>query len=171
MQNSKENTIIGHIETLKRWADKFISAVLIFIVGAMTVLVTYQVISRYLFNSPSAVSEVLSRYMFIWLVLLGSAYVFGLRDHMAISFIKNKFSGKVRIYLDMFSEFATAIFALSIMIIGGYSSAARQMWQLDSALQIPMGMIYLALPISGGLILFYFIYNELQLFRHLKQLN
>ena len=171
MQHSKEKTIIHHIDTFKRWVDKFISVVLIFIVGSMTLLVTYQVISRYLFNSPSAVSEVLSRYMFIWLVLLGSAYVFGLRDHMAISFIKNKFSEKVKIYLDMFSEFATAIFALSIMIIGGYSSAVRQMWQLDSALQIPMGMIYMAIPISGGLILFYFIYNELQLFRHLKQLN
>ena len=171
MPNIKNNGISGKIDALKHGVDKLISVVLICIVGAMTALVTYQVVVRYLFNSPSAVSEVLSRYLFIWLILFGSAYVFGLREHMAIPFIKHKFSEKMQVCVDMFSELATAIFALSIMIIGGYSSAVRQMWQMDSALQIPMGVIYSAIPISGGLIIFYFLYNELHLFRRLKQLN
>ena len=71
------NQLFKKIETLKSWVDKIISSACILIVGAMTILVTYQVVARYLFNSPSAVSEVLSRYLFIWLVLFGSAYVFG----------------------------------------------------------------------------------------------
>lgn len=170
MSNHKESGIIYYIDAVKYWIDRLISSVLIFIVGSMTVLVTYQVVARYLFNSPSAVSEVLSRYLFIWLILFGAAYVFGLCEHMAIPFIKNKFNDKAQVCVDMFSELATALFALSIMIVGGYSSAVRQMWQLDSALQIPMGIIYSAIPISGGLIIFYFFYNELHLFRRLKQL-
>ncbi len=165
------NQLFKKIETLKSWVDKIISSACILIVGAMTILVTYQVVARYLFNSPSAVSEVLSRYLFIWLVLFGSAYVFGLKEHMAITFVRQKFSDKTRIFVDMFTELATATFALSIMIIGGYNSAVRQMWQLDSALQIPMGVIYSAIPISGALIVFYFLFNELQLVRRLKQLN
>ncbi|WP_022941912.1 TRAP transporter small permease [Psychromonas hadalis] len=171
MPNSKINRVVDKFKTLKCWVDTIISAILIFIVAAMTVLVTYQVVSRYLFNSPSAISEVLSRYGFIWLILIGSAYVFGLREHMAITYVKQKFSEKVQIYIEMFTEFSTAAFALSIMIIGGYSSAARQMWQLDSALQIPMGVIYSVIPISGGLIIFYFLYHELNLFCRLKHLK
>lgn len=159
------------LETFKKYLDTFVAWVCIGIVGLMTVLITWQVITRYLFNSPSAVSEILSRYLFIWLILFGSAYVFGLREHMAISFIKDKFSPKVSIFTDMFTELAIAVFTFTIMIIGGYHTVLRQMWQLDSALQIPMGYIYSAIPLSGGLIIFYFLYNEIQLFRRLKTLN
>lgn len=171
MQKTKLQTLLSGMTMIKQWVDKFLSLILILIVGAMTALVTYQVASRYLFNSPSAVSEVLSRYLFIWLVLFGSAYVFGLREHMAISFIKDKFRAKYRLLAEMFIELVTASFAYAIMITGGYNSALRQMWQLDSALQIPMGVIYSAIPISGALILFYFIYNELNLVNQFKSLK
>ncbi|WP_353613579.1 TRAP transporter small permease [Mangrovibacter phragmitis] len=159
------------LETFKKYLDTFVAWVCIGIVGMMTVLITWQVITRYLFNSPSAVSEILSRYLFIWLILFGSAYVFGLREHMAISFIKEKFSPRVKIITDMFTELAIAVFTFTVMIIGGWYTVLRQMWQLDSALQIPMGYIYSAIPLSGGLIVFYFLYNEIYLFRRLNTLN
>ncbi len=156
---------------VKVWVDRLLEWVLIAIVGSMTVLVTYQVIVRYLFNSPSAVSEVLSRYLFIWLVLLGAAYVFGLREHMAITFIKDKFSTATRLMVEMFIELVTVTFALTVMILGGYNSSVRQMWQMDSALQIPMGVIYAGIPAAGALIVFYFIYNELKLASSLVRLK
>ncbi|WP_334551558.1 TRAP transporter small permease [Vibrio scophthalmi] len=171
MQKTVFQTLLSAMTTLKQWVDKVLSLFLILIVGTMTALVTYQVASRYLFNSPSAVSEVLSRYLFIWLILFGSAYVFGLLEHMAITFIRDKFNYKVRLLVEMFIELVTVSFAYAIMIIGGYNSAVRQMWQLDSALQIPMGVIYAAIPISGGLILFYFLYNELNLIHQFKALK
>lgn len=171
MQKTKLQTLLSGMTFIKQWIDKALSLALISIVGAMTILVTYQVASRYLFNSPSAVSEVLSRYLFIWLVLFGSAYVFGSREHMAITFIKDKFKDKYRLLAEMLIELVTVSFAYTIMIVGGYNSAVRQMWQLDSALQIPMGVIYSAIPISGVLILFYFIYNELNLLQKLRALK
>lgn len=171
MQQLEQNRFFYYLEKVKYALDKLAASLCIVIVAVMTVLITYQVISRYIFNSPSAVSEVLSRYLFIWLILLAGAYVFGLREHMAISYVKLKCSPKAQIILDMISELATAIFALSIMIIGGYSAALRQMWQLDSALQIPIGVIYAGIPISGAMIIFYFFYNELRLVRALHHLN
>ncbi|TNH16520.1 TRAP transporter small permease [Testudinibacter sp. TR-2022] len=156
---------------IKKYIDKLVSILCILILASMTILVSYQVISRYIFNNPSAISEVLSRYLFVWLILFGGAYVFGLREHMYIAYIKHKFSQKAQIIFDMISEIAIATFAISIMILGGYNSTIRQMWQLDSALQIPMGIIYSAIPLSGALIIFYFIYNELSLYRNLKLLK
>lgn len=159
------------LQKAKSILDKFIEYICISIVAIMTILITYQVVSRYVFNSPSAVSEILSRYLFVWLILFGGAYVFGLREHMEIVFIKQKLPVKWQIIADMVSELAVAVFTLGIMIIGGYSATVRQMFQLDSALQIPMGVIYSAIPISGALILFYFIYNELTLYYQLKEQN
>jgi TRAP-type C4-dicarboxylate transport system permease small subunit len=54
---------------------------------------------------------------------------------------------------------------------GGYKASVRQMWQQDSALEIPMGVIYSALPISGALILIYFAINQVKLIDKFQQLR
>ncbi len=159
------------LEKIKSVMDILIASLCILIVAMMTLLVAYQVIARYVFNNASGMSEVLSRYLFIWLILFGSAYVFGLREHMSIEYVKRKFPLKVQISFDMLSELVIVVFALCVLILGGYSTALRQMWQLDSALQIPMGAIYSAIPISGTIIVFYFFYNEIKLYRKFKTLN
>ena len=41
----------------------------------MTVIGTYQIVTRYVFNRPSTVSEELLTYSFTWMALLISAYV------------------------------------------------------------------------------------------------
>lgn len=152
----------------KQKVDVAVSFLCIAIVALMTLLVTYQVATRYLLNSPSAVSEVLSRYLFIWLVLIGSAYVFGLREHMAITFMRDRMSHNVRIMMEMLGELATATFALLVLTVGGYIGMSRQMGQLDSALQIPIGVIYAAIPLCGVLTVFYCLYNQYGLARQLS---
>ncbi|MGR6980586.1 TRAP transporter small permease [Testudinibacter sp. P27/CKL/0425] len=155
---------------IKNIIDKIMEYLCILIVFLMCILVTYQVVTRYIFDNPSAISEILSRYLFIWLILFGGAYVFGLREHMSISFVKLKLPKKIQIYLDMFSELIIVIFSSAIMILGGYSITTRQMLQMDSSLQLPIGVVYMAIPISGVIMLFYFIYNEIMLLHKLKDL-
>ncbi|MBG2876918.1 TRAP transporter small permease [Proteus alimentorum] len=156
------------LTSIKLKIDTIVAYFCIFLVGLMTILVTYQVVTRYLFNDPSAVSEVLSRYLFIWLILIGSAYVFGLREHIAITFMRDRMPNKVRICLEILGEFATTVFVLLVLTIGGYIGMSRQMGQLDSALQIPIGVIYAAIPISGVLSVFYCLYNQYGLVRQLS---
>ena len=59
----------------------------------MTVIGTYQIVTRYVFNRPSTVSEELLTYSFTWMALLISAYVFGKRDHMRMEFFAQRFTG------------------------------------------------------------------------------
>lgn len=157
---SLQSGFCAALARFKQRVDLAVAYFCIALVGVMTVLVTYQVVTRYLFNSPSAVSEVLSRYLFIWLVLIGSAYVFGLREHMAITFMRDRMPQNVRILMEMLGELATAAFALLVLTVGGYIGMNRQMGQLDSALQIPVGVIYAAIPLCGALTLFYCLYNQ-----------
>ena len=158
-------------EKLKATIDWIVERACIAIMALLTILVTYQVVTRYLFDSPSAVSEVLSRYMFVWLVLIGGAYVFGLREHMAITYVRDKFSPKVGVLVDIFTEWTIVIFAFIVMWQGGYKVSVRQMWQQDSALEIPMGIIYSALPIAGLLIILYFIINQMKLVHQFYKLS
>ena len=66
--------------------------------SVMTILVTYQVITAYIFIKPSAVSEVAGKvYVCVDGAFLCAAYVFGLREHMNIPFVKDKLTlGKNR---------------------------------------------------------------------------
>ncbi|WP_375749531.1 TRAP transporter small permease [Vibrio sp. HN007] len=158
-------------EKVKKVIDWCVERACIAIMALLTVLVTYQVVTRYVFDSPSAVSEVLSRYLFVWLVLIGGAYVFGLREHMAITYVRDKFSSKTGVIVDIAVEWAIAFFAYIVMWQGGYKASVRQMWQQDSALEIPMGIIYSALPIAAVLILIYFVINQVKLINKYQKLS
>lgn len=147
------------MEKIKNILDKIIEKFCIVIMGVMTLLVTWQVITRYFFNNPSIVTEQTSQYLFVWLVMYGSAYVFGKREHMQISFIRDLASPTIRKIIDIIQEIIITIFVITVMIYGGYFTSLRQMGQLDAALQIPMGVVYSAIPISGIFIIFYAILN------------
>lgn len=78
------------MKTLKQGLDRFLATVCIIDFIGMVLLTVYQVIMRYVFKSPSSVSEVLARYCFVWLILLSATCVFGQRDHICITFLKDK---------------------------------------------------------------------------------
>ncbi|MEG0068605.1 MAG: TRAP transporter small permease [Cetobacterium sp.] len=147
------------MDTIKNILNKIIELFCIGIMGIMTLLVSWQVFTRYFFNKPSAITEQLSQYLFVWLVLYGAAYVFGKREHMKISFIRDRVPNKIGILFDFIQEIIIAFFALSIMVYGGFLSTMRQMVQMDASLQIPIGVVYSAIPISGVFIIFYSLYN------------
>lgn len=156
------------MEKLKKIFDRVLETSCIGLMSVMTVLVSYQVITRYIFNKPSAVSEVLAKYLFVWMVLLCAAYVFGLREHMNIPFVKDKLPERGRIICEIIGEAIIVLFGLGVMVAGGYAGAVRQMGQMDSALQISMGIIYGAIPLSGISIVFYFFYNVSALMKQFK---
>ena len=78
------------MKTLKHGLDRFLAFVCIVDFIVMVLLTVYQVVVRYVFKSPSSVSEVLTRYCFVWLILLSATYVFGQRDHICITYLKDK---------------------------------------------------------------------------------
>lgn len=68
------------------WSLKLVMAVLL---AAMVFLVFGNVVLRYVFNSGIAISEELSRWLFVWMVFLGA--IVGLREHAHLgvdSFVK-----------------------------------------------------------------------------------
>lgn len=147
------------MKNVKKILDKIISTVCVVIFISMVLLTTYQVVTRYIFKSPSSISEVLTRYLFVWLILLSATYVFGQRDHICITALKEKFKGTSRKVVNIFGECVVIIFSVLVLIYGGFSIASINMVQYDSILKIPTGLIYSILPVSGVLIVFYSILN------------
>lgn len=147
------------MEKFRSNLDKIIEIFCIIVMIMMTVLVSWQVFTRYVFNKPSAVTEQLCQYLFIWLVLFGAAFIFGKREHMQIAFVKDKFPKKIGKICDIIQEIIIFIFTMGVLVYGGYISSVRQMVQIDASLQIPIGIVYAAIPLSGVFILFYSVLN------------
>jgi TRAP-type C4-dicarboxylate transport system permease small subunit len=84
---------------IKRIVNSVLLWFSISIIAVMTVLVTYQVVTRYVFNRPSAVSEVPARYLFVWFTMFGGAYVFGKREHMNIALLLTTYVPPISIWL------------------------------------------------------------------------
>ena len=147
------------MKALKKGLDRFLAGVCIIDLIMMVLLTVYQVVVRYVFKSPSSVSEVLTRYCFVWLILLSATYVFGQRDHICISFLKDKLEGSARRTMDIIIELVVILFSVLVLVYGGIVITTMNMLQYDSILKIPTGTIYSIIPISGVLIIFYSLCN------------
>lgn len=144
---------------IKKALDKILGWFCIIIFSLMVIFTTYQVVVRYVFSSPSAISETLTRYLFVWLILYSAAYVFGQKDHINIGYLKDKMSEPVKQKVNIIIEIITIAFSALVLIYGGIKVTNLNMLQFDSILGIPTGIIYSCIPIAGVLIIFYGIYN------------
>lgn len=147
------------MDKAKRGMDKVLELLSTVIFIAMVLLVTFQVISRYVFKSPSSVSEILTRYLFVWLIIVSATYIFGQREHICISFVKDKLGGKAKKAVNILIELIIVVFAGSIMVYGGAVITRMNMLQYDSILNIPTGIMYSVIPICGVLIIVYCFMN------------
>ena len=142
-----------------------LTAVLQYICIGLSVLflssVLWQVLTRHSFASPATYTEELARFAFIWLALLGSALCYGNKSHLAIDLILHHFGKLVNQKLTVLIELLCAGFAAGIMCWGGtklviHTYASQQ---LSPVLELPMGLVYLCIPLSGGLIVIYALSN------------
>jgi TRAP-type C4-dicarboxylate transport system permease small subunit len=151
--------------------DKWIANLLIIFMALMVLNVTWQVASRFLLQDPSSFTDELSRYLLIWVGMLGSAYVAGKNEHLAIDILINKLKGNAQIKLLMFIQFLILIFALFVMVLGGSNLVyiTFMLGQKSATLQLPLSFIYGIIPFSGLLIIYYEIVTIIQLIKSLKK--
>lgn len=146
---------------MRQQIDRFLAGFLIFMMGLMVINVTWQVVSRYLLGDSSSWTEELTRFLLIWVGLLGAAYAAGQRMHLAIDLLPRRLEGRAFRRLDRVIQAIMALFALLAMVIGGSRLVylTLTLKQTSAALGVPLGYVYLVLPLSGLLIIYYSLAN------------
>ena len=145
---------------MRKFQHKLNKVLEVFLVLLMTVLVLdvlWQVFSRYLLSSPSSFTDELAGFLLIWVGVLGASYVAGRKEHLAIDILIQKSPPARQRLLLYLIHSLIFLFALSVMVIGGVVLMyTRFVLQVKSAaLQLPLGYVYIVLPISGLIIMFY----------------
>lgn len=144
---------------IKFWMDKILSIACAVLLTFMTVLVLIQVFSRYILNSPVAFTEELVRYSLIWTGFIGAAYAFSTREHMSLTLIRDKFTGKAHTALLVVIDGLILLMAIFVFTIGGFKLAVAASREFSALLGIPRSLVYSIAPISGVFIVLAQIIN------------
>ena len=147
---------------LTRFADRVERALgwlLVVLMSVMVVDVTWQVASRFLFQDPRSFTEELAGFLLIWISLLGAAYGFRTRAHLGIDLLVSQLGGGWRVGAEVSAHFLVLLFALTTMVGGGTQLVrlAFRLDQISAAMGIRVGFVYLALPLSGLLVILFSI--------------
>jgi len=137
--------------------NKGIEYLLMILVSLMVISCVWQVMSRYIFGQGSAQTEELMRYAIIWVSVIGGAYVYGEKGHLAITFFADKLNKAVAKVVAIIIDASISIFSAIVLIYGGYQIVSATMIQISPGMGLPMGYMYMALPIAGFMFILYSI--------------
>ena len=142
-----------------RILDTLLKNALIVLMVAMVAAVSWQVISRYVFASPSSWTEEVARFLLIWIGVLGAAYAFRTGVHLGLDILPKKLTGVSAKVLKLFTLLAVMIFSVSVLISGGGSLVALtwELRQYSAVLGLPIAFVYSVIPTAGVLICLYAI--------------
>jgi len=155
-----ESTFIRKLTQLVEWMLVALSA-LIFVV------VFLQVLFRYLLRQPLFWSEELPRYLLIWMCFLAAAVAQKHDAHINITLCLAPLSTRARQVLKILTD-AIILAFLWILIYSGGLVTSITAHHRSTALQLPMGLVYAALPVGAILMSLYLVLQIADGVRRLK---
>jgi len=121
--------------------------------GIMTLIVSYAVVARYVFNRPIGWSEEISTYLMVWAVFLGAAYTLKEDAHIGVDLlISNLKPGIKRNFLRF--HYVTGVVFFSILFYKGIDMVALSL-KLDSrsmAIEFPLYFTQLSVPVGSAIL-------------------
>ena len=139
--------------------NKVLSALCNILLVFMTFLVIWQVFTRYVLNDPASFTEELVRYSLIWTGFIGAAYAFSTREHMALTFLRDKLEPNKKRLVTISVDALILIFAFAILFVGGAKLAFAASMEYSALLGVPRSLVYAMAPVSGLFIVIIQIIN------------
>lgn len=115
-----------------------------FALYAMVVFVFINAVLRYCFNSGWPESEELSRFLFVWVTMLGTIIAYQHNKHVGVDLVIQKLKPKARKAVDIIG-YAIILIILSLITNGGYKYLMKVYKTPAPATNLPMGIMALAL--------------------------
>lgn len=137
------------ITTTSRFVSRLVATICIAIIYSMLGLLVTQVLMRYFLGAPPSWTEELAIILFTWLVLLYATV--GLREgfHVAIETVPAGWP-RLRRWADRWVAALAGLFGW-VTLTAGLAYVARTGGQKTAALQIPIEVLYLSVPVCGAL--------------------
>jgi len=135
---------------LKDIVDHFEEYVAALLMGGLLVVLTLQVVARVLNTSAFFFTEEVSRHLFIVMVFFGASGAIRDRSHVSINIVVQFLPAWLRLLVALACN-ALVLFFLGVLAYWGWRAAVRQ-WDIPTTtLEMPVGLVYAAIPITAVL--------------------
>jgi len=122
---------------------------LIALLAVMVVLVFGNVVLRYVFNSGIVFSEEVSRFVFMWLTLIGALVVMKDNAHLGMSSVVDRL-GETGQRLCRFVSDSLTLACCLLLAHGTWKQVVIGMDNRSPVTDVPLGLVYLCLLISSA---------------------
>ena len=148
---------MGAFRKIRRALDLGLEGLVAVVMGVLVIDVTWQVFTRFVLRDPSSWTEELATYLMIWVGLLGASVALRRKAHLGIDYFVSHLSPRKKAATEAFVFLVVAAFSAMVLGIGGVNLVRETLagGQASPALGVPMGYVYLALPISGFFLTLY----------------
>lgn len=153
------------MKAVSKVLDRVLSVACIVLFAVLVVVVVWQVVARQILGSPSTWSEEAARYLFVWLGFFGAALVFSERGHIAVDFVVRMFPKPLMRAALVFVQLTIIALAGVVFLYGGWLYAQQSWGQSLSALPFQVGQMYMVLPVTGALIVWYAVTHLIEALR------
>lgn len=132
--------------------EKLEEYVLIAMMLLLVTLVVAQVFFRFVINYSIGWSEELARYLLIWIAWIAASYAVQQNAHIRVEIVKDLFSGAVKKVLELVVLVISFGFSIFLAYEGtNFILAIKMTGQTSPSLDLPMWIVYLAVPVGGTL--------------------
>jgi len=150
-------------EKLEEW---FLAATMI----VMVLLIFVQVITRYIFENSLTWSEELARYVHVWQIWIGASLAVRKREHIRVEAFKKLFNAKGQKVIELIAILSWFGLAVFLAIAGtDLVNTIFTRGQNSPAMQMPMWVVYSAIPLGGLLMAIRLIQQIYFLFKPEKE--
>ncbi|MDQ3398457.1 MAG: TRAP transporter large permease subunit, partial [Deinococcota bacterium] len=127
----------------------------------IVLVISWQVIARYLpgIRVPRWTEEI-SLILMVWLSMLGSGLAVRAGEHLAVDVIVRQFPAAFRRLFMRAIWLLVAVFGIYLALYG-WELSSRTMMQTFAATKLPVGWMYMGIPLGGLLVAFYALRNAL----------
>ncbi|MFH0258406.1 TRAP transporter small permease [Vibrio rumoiensis] len=151
-----------NLEVFNKLLNRTLEYALIFFMAMMVFAVVWQVFTRFILNDPSVFTDELSRYLLIWIGILGGAYTFSIKRHLALEILVTRLNAKNQHVLNIVISCFVMLFSSVALVYGGWNFMMTTLHhnQVSPGLsigghQLLIGYVYTVVPLAGVIICYY----------------
>lgn len=134
--------------SLRAFVTGFEDNVAAALLGLLLIVMCWQVLTRYVLGAPSDWSEEAARYLYVYVVFLGTSAGISDRRHVSIAYFTEMLRPGMRLAVSLLVDVLILAF-LAIMVWWGFKATLRNLDIPLSVTQISYAWVYVVIPLTS----------------------
>ncbi|MDT8861367.1 TRAP transporter small permease [Alkalihalobacillus sp. MEB130] len=160
---------IVYFDRVMMLIEKLLKGIIVFSVAALVIVMSLNIIFRYVLSAPIFWADEFALYMLVWITFLGASICIKHDRLPAITILKDKLNTTLRLYLYIIIQIAILLFSFIILYYTfDWITSNNVANRVSAAMRVPMWIPYSILPLTMFINVLFVLHNILHSKQSLK---